>query len=167
MVVLDDWVVIGKFGRPNGIQGCVTVISCTEPRENVLLYADWHVNIKNKWQPIKVLSSEITHKSILTYIEGYADREHVAALTNIEIGVLRSQFAALPVNDFYWDQLIGLKVLTMASKNLGVVDHILPTGSNDVLVVQGEQRCLIPYLLGSAVQEVRLEAGEIIVDWEI
>jgi 16S rRNA processing protein RimM len=166
MVLIDEWVVIGKFGRPNGIKGCITVISCTKPRENVLQYTDWHININQQWQPVTLLNSEITHKSILTYVDGYADREQVAALTNVEIGVLRSQLSALPANEFYWHQLIGMKVLTVTGEELGLVDQILPTGSNDVLVVQGEKRCLIPYLLGDVVREVRLDQNEIIVDWE-
>ena len=166
MTLLDEWVVVGRFGRPNGVKGCITVISGTNPRENILQYSDWHACINHKWQPIKLLSSEITHKSILTYIEGYADREQVAALTNIEIGILRTQLSDLPANEFYWHQLIGMKVLTVTGEELGHVDHILPTGSNDVLVVQGEQRCLIPYLFGDVVREVRLEQNEIIVDWE-
>ena len=166
MVLLDNWIVVGKFGRPNGVKGCITVISCTEPRENILLYSDWNICVKQKWQPIKIFNSEITHKSILTYVDGYNDREQVAALTNIEIGVLRSQLSLLPANEFYWDQLIGMKVLTIAGEELGVVDYIMPTGSNDVLVVKGEKRCLIPYLQGDVVQEVRLESGVIIVDWE-
>lgn len=166
MVLLDDWVVVGKFGRPNGIKGCITVISCTEPRENVLDYTDWHIYVKQAWQPIKTFDSVITHKSILTYVEGYDDREQVAALTNIEIGVLRAQLSVLPADEFYWHQLVGMKVVSAAGEEFGVVDHILPTGSNDVLVVQGQKRCLIPYLPGDVVLEVSLAKGEIIVDWE-
>lgn len=162
----DERVVMGRFGRPHGIKGLITVISFSQPPERILDYSDWHVCIKQQWQPLTLLHTDVTHKSILVRVEGYVEREDVAKLTNLDIGVLRSQLPGLPENDYYWHQLIGLKVITLDAKVLGYVESLMATGSNDVLIVQGEQRCLIPYLKGDVVHEVRLEQGEIVVDWE-
>ena len=49
---------------------------------------------------------------------------------------------------------------------LGVVDHLIATGANDVLVVKGEQEFLVPYITGQVVETVDLEAREIRVDWD-
>jgi 16S rRNA processing protein RimM len=48
---------------------------------------------------------------------------------------------------------------------LGRVDHLLATGSNDVLVVVGEKERLIPFVLGEYVHTVDLEARVIVVGW--
>ena len=44
--------------------------------------------------------------------------------------------------------------------------YLLETGANDVLVVQGEQERLIPFVQDKVIQDVDLAAGVISVDWE-
>ena len=67
---------------------------------------------------------------------------------------------------------MGLTVKSDQGQIFGVVDHLLETGSNDVLVVKAtehsidDQERLIPYLFGDVVKNVDLQAREIIVDWD-
>ena len=80
-------------------------------------------------------------------------------------------------DDFYWHELEGLKVFTRddngAEVLLGVVDHMLETGANDVLVVKkcagsvDQEERLIPWLLERVVLEVDIAAGSIQVDWPV
>lgn len=162
-----DWLIIGRFGRPHGIKGFVTVISFAEPRENILDYTHWHVGINNQWQPLNVLETKVNNKFILARIEGYQEREHVARLTNLEIAVKREQLQDLKPDEYYWHQLVDLNVVNRQGEALGVVTEIMPTGSNDVLIVVGEnQRHLIPYLLDDVIIDINLDQHVITVDWD-
>ena len=53
MSTQEDWVIVGRFGRPHGIKGFVSVYSFTEPNDNILSYSDWHVFLNSQWQAIK------------------------------------------------------------------------------------------------------------------
>ena len=59
----------------------------------------------------------------------------------------------------------------MSSVNLGKVDGILGTKSNEVLVVEStiasidDKQRLIPYLKPQVVKNIELEESVIIVDW--
>lgn len=167
MSVESNWIVIGRFGRPHGVKGFVTVHSFTEPRDNIIEYSDWYVRFNGNWQPIKVLSTEVHNKAIIAQIEGYPDRELVAKLTNADIGVCRDQLAPLDPGEYYWHQLIGMTVVNPKGETFGIIKEILPTGSNDVLVVQGEKRHLIPYLPGRFVIDVDVNQQKMTVDWEM
>jgi 16S rRNA processing protein RimM len=46
------------------------------------------------------------------------------------------------------------------------VTGLLETGANDVLEVRGDRERLIPFVMGDFVKEVRLEQGEMTVDWD-
>ena len=59
-----------------------------------------------------------------------------------------------------------MRVENLEGVELGVVSHLFETGANDVIVVEGDRERLIPYTRGEAVQEVDLEAGRILVDWD-
>ncbi len=165
----DDakWVVVGRFGRPHGIKGFITIQSFTEPYDNILRYTDWHVLIGGKWQPLKLISVEARIKSLIAHVEGYTEREHVAQLTNLEIGIDRAQFAELNPGEYYWHQLIGMSVVNTKGELFGTVKEIIPTGSNDVLVVSGEKRYLIPYLPGQFVINIDNQQQIITVDWDM
>jgi 16S rRNA processing protein RimM len=66
-----------------------------------------------------------------------------------------------------------MTVVTTKGYNLGHVDDLMETGSNDVLVVKankkdafGQSERLIPFLTESVVIEVNQEEREITVDWD-
>ena len=166
MGIQGHWIVMGRFGRPHGVKGFVTVHSFAEPRENILRYTDWHIFIKNKWEPIKLLSAEVHNKSIIAQMEGYLGRELAAQLTNIEIGVQGSQLQALGLDEYYWHQLIGMKVINSQGFSYGQVVEIMPTGSHDILVIHGDKRHLIPYLLGKFILDINLAQQIITVAWD-
>ena len=60
-----------------------------------------------------------------------------------------------------------MRVSTTDGDDLGVVDHLLETGANDVLVVKSRERDrLIPWLRDSVVKHVDLDAQHLVVDWD-
>ncbi len=161
-----DWLVIGRFGRPHGVKGMITIISFTEPRENILDYARWHVSQNNQWVPLNDLRTKVNNKSILAEIEGYHDRDQVAVLTNLEIAIQRDQLQTLKPDEYYWHELVGMQVVNHPGEILGEVTEVMATGSNDVLVVQGERRHLVPYLPGDVVIQIDANQRVITVDWD-
>ena len=50
------------------------------------------------------------------------------------------------------------------SNKIGIVSDIIETGSNDVLVVNGEKEFLIPYILGESIKDIKLEEKKIVID---
>ena len=160
------WVVIGRFGRPHGVKGYISVYSFTDPRENILSYADWHVSINGRWTLLKRLSTQEHTRFIVALIDGYSEREQVAQLTNLDIAIESSQLPKLGDGEYYWHQLQGMRVTNTKGVLLGTVTDIIATGSNDVLVVTGESRHLIPYRFGVVVLDISESERHITVDWD-
>lgn len=163
----SNWVVVGRFGRVHGIKGAISVISFTEPRENILNYSDWHIKKNEQWQSIKHIHDEITEKHLLTKVPGFATREEVACLTNTEIAIRQEALPELGLNEYYWHELIGMTVVHQNGTVFGRVHEIIATGSNDVFIVQGEQRYLIPYLVDEVVLNIDKINRVITVDWDL
>lgn len=167
MDILDNLVIVGRFGRPHGIKGFVTIHSFTEPRDNILSYAEWQVFLNKNWQPIKLLQVETYTKGIIAQVEGFPERESVMRLTNAEIAVSRDKLAKLAPGEYYWFELIGMTVLNNKGETFGKVVEVMATGANDVLVVQGERKHLIPYLPGQFVLDINPSQQVITVDWDM
>ncbi len=162
-----DWVVLGRFGRVHGIKGAISVVSFTEPRENILNYRDWYVKQQGQWQIVKREQDEVTDKHVLTKILNLETREDVASLTNLEIAVPQSMLPKLDADEYYWHELVGMTVVQQDGTVLGQVHELIETGSNDVLIVYGEQRYLIPYLIGEVIIKIDKKEKRITVNWNV
>jgi len=159
-------VVVGRISALYGVRGWVKVFSHTDPRDNILHYQPWLVNINGAWQTLEHVEGRIHQQGIVARLDGYDDRDAASTLLGCDIAVRPEQLAVLAPGEYYWSELIGLKVITTEGVELGVVEKLLETGSNDVLVVQGERERLIPYLPDQVVMKVDKERGRIEVDWD-
>ncbi len=84
----------------------------------------------------------------------------------VDIAVYRDELPPLADGEYYWCDLINLEVFEQSGKKLGIVVEIQETGANDVLVVQGEQRILIPLLIDKVIKHVDTANGRMQIDWD-
>jgi 16S rRNA processing protein RimM len=159
-------VVLGRISGLFGVKGWVKVYSYTEPREAVLDYRRWLLSGKDGWREATVAEGQRHGKTIIARIDGYVDRDQAAELIGTEIAVLREELPEAEEGRFYWSDLEGLRVVHRDGTDLGKVAYLLETGANDVMVVQGEQERLIPFVMGEVILGVDLAEGRIDVDWE-
>lgn len=162
----SDWVVLGRLGRPQGLKGLIRVISFTQPTFAILDYEAWFIQKKDHWLPLKLETFQTQNDVILAKISGYTEREAVGELTNCNIGVSADQLPQLPEGEYYWHELKKMSVINQEGICLGKVIDILPTGANDVLVVSGDKRHLIPYVPKVHIISVDPLQQQIMVDWD-
>jgi 16S rRNA processing protein RimM len=102
------------------------------------------------------------HKRILLLaLKGVTDRNQAEALIGSELLIEKASLPKLKDGDYYWFEIIGLSVFNLDDEFLGHVTSILPTGSNDVYVVQNvttknREEILIP-ALESVVVEINID----------
>jgi 16S rRNA processing protein RimM len=65
--------------------------------------------------------------------------------------------------EYYWADLIGLRVSTEAGDDLGTLREIIETGSNDVYVVKGACREFLIPATDDVVRGIDLDAGTMTV----
>lgn len=159
-------VVIGRVVGVYGVRGWIKVYSYTEPPEAILRQRDWLVRHHETWRSVKLQAGRTHGKGIIAQLEGCDTPEQARALIGMDIGVPRAALPMLAAGEYYWADLEGLRVITQEGADLGVVDHLIETGANDVLVVKGERERLIPYLRGAVVTAVDLDQGVMRVNWD-
>lgn len=159
-------IAVGRISGLFGAHGWVKVFSYTEPRERIVAYRQWYVRRGEQWQPLAVLEGGRRGKNVVARLDGVEDREAARALIGADIALERRQLPDLEQGEYYWADLEGLRVVTVGGIELGTVDHLIETGSNDVLVVRNDRERLIPYIRDQVVVEVDLEGGVLHVDWD-
>lgn len=161
----DGYIVLGRIAGVHGIAGWVRIHSFARPRENILNFDPWYLRDGAGWRRVRVAAGRAAAGRIHARIDGVADRDTARQLQGLEIAVRREQLPPTVPGEFYWADLIGLRVVDDAGTELGRVTGLRETGANDVLVVEGARRLLIPFVAGVSVREVDLEQGMIRVDW--
>ncbi len=163
----NHYVILGHVVGVFGIKGWVKIRSDTEPASNILNYSPWYLSTQSQWQPYKVVQAQQHQNGLIAQLEGYDDRDQAAALVGSQIAVLRSQMPEPAQGEYYWSDLIGLDVYNLQDEYIGKVTSLLPTGANDVLVIQSQsEEILIPYVKDYYIYSVDLAAGRIEVDWD-
>ena len=142
-------------------------MSYTRPRENIFSYAPWLIKQDDDWREMTLLDGKVHGKGLIAALEGLADRELARVIVGTEIAIHRSQLPKPEPGEYYWHDLLGMQVINQQDVTLGTLKKILETGANDVLVVEGEQRHLIPLIWKTYMLKVELEQGIIRVNWDL
>ena len=163
---MQDRVSMGHVVGAFGVRGWLKVLSGAEPAEALLDYSPWLLLRDGEWKSYKVLDGGVHGKGLVAHLEGVDDRDQAELLRGAEIAVERARLEPLDEGEYYWADLIGLRVVTTQGVELGRIERLMETGANDVLVVRGERERLIPYLRPDVVTAVDLATGTLQVDWD-
>jgi 16S rRNA processing protein RimM len=158
-------VVMGRIRAPHGLKGWIKVQPFTQEIEGLLEYPEWWVGRDGHWQQHRISESAVHGSVVVARLEGFTDRDAAAELRGRDVAVPR---AAMPENregEFYWNDLLGMVVVHRNAAKLGLVQKILETGANTVLVVQGDRELLVPFI-EDVIVDVDLKARKLVVDWE-
>lgn len=153
--------VVGRFG----VRGELRLESWTDPRSAIFGYQPWTLRVGTDELSIIGATGRDSGRNLIATLPGVEDRDAAQALIGAEIHVSRGVLPPPGPGEYYWVDLEGFSVMTVAGALLGAVSHLFSTGVNDVLVVQGERERLIPFLDGDVVKSVDFDARRIIVDW--
>lgn len=162
----DELVNVGKISGIFGVKGWIKVFSYTEMRENILTYSPWTLRKGKESKEVKVIDGRRHGKTIVACLQDLDDRDAAAALNGWEILIRPEQLPKAKKGEYYWADLIGLRVKTVDGIDFGTVKQMLETGANDVVVVMGERERLIPFLLEQTIVNIDLIAGEMVVNWD-
>lgn len=157
---------VGEISGVFGVKGWVKVFSFTDPRENILNYSPWLLKKGSETKRVNVIAGQLQGKTVVAQLDGVTERDQAAALMGWGIFISHSQLPKAATGEYYWSDLIGLKVETVQGIQLGVVESLLETGANDVVVVKGERERAIPFLQGRTVIAIDLDAYRMVVDWD-
>jgi 16S rRNA processing protein RimM len=155
---------MGRIAAPFGVKGWVKVQPDTEAPGSLLSYKTWWLGRDGDWREAPVAEARVQGAMLAARIEGIEDRDAAGALRGISVAVPRSQLPKTGSGEYYWADLLGLRVVNAESQELGRIERILQTGANDVLVVQGERERLLPFI-ADVIREVDTAAGVVRVEW--
>jgi len=160
----SDLLTIGKITGTHGIRGMVKVYLYSGD-DSTLRAADELILRRSdgRQQTISILGLQGHGRKTLLTLKGCGSINEALPLVGGELLVRRDQFPEPDEDEYYWADLIGLRVVTDDGADLGTLREIIETGSNDVYVVQGREKEFLIPALDDVVRDIDLEAGTMTV----
>jgi len=160
MSLKNEPVLLGKLVATHGIKGQLRVAVYSGELETILSLASLMLKGPDgRMETFQVAAAAVHGKKLIISLEEYDNINQSLPLVGHEVYVARDQLPALSEGEFYWSDLLGLRVETDHGEVLGELVDIIATGSNDVYVVKdGKREYLIP-ALEDIVLDVNLDAG--------
>jgi len=159
------WIEIGQIIKSHGLAGRVKVLSYLESDRLLPSLKDVWIGSNRdsaKRYPIENSRPEGQNHFSLE-LEGIKDRNAADALSGLSIFVPYESLETLPEGEYYWEDLIGLAVVTEEGKPMGRIESIFPTGSNDVYVCRAGAREILLPAIAEVIRSVDIRAGTVVV----
>ena len=158
---MKDHVCVGAIAGAFGVQGEARIKSfCAEPGD-IARYAPLTTEDGRSFD-LKI--TRAIKEGFAARLSGVDTREDAEALRGTRLYAPRDRLPALPDDEFYHADLIGLTVVDTGGAELGRVRAVHDFGAGDVLEVLGAWReHMIPFTR-TAVPTVDLAAGRVVVD---
>jgi len=160
----DDLILIGKLTKLHGIKGMLKLASFAESIDT-FYDLDWIYRKNSDGSFIKEQIETISpHKTgalvSFTSVKGIEDAQK---MVGHELYIEKECLEDLPDGEYYRYELMGLEVITDQGIHLGKIEELLPTGSNDVLVVRDEGKENMIPATKEVIRNIDIAKGEMII----
>ncbi|MCR5611463.1 MAG: ribosome maturation factor RimM [Clostridiales bacterium] len=137
---------IARILKPHGIKGEVKVYPLTDDITRFKKLGDAFIERNGQYDPVMVDGSKYVSEAVVLHIEGYDTPEQAEKLRDLYLCVDRAHAVKLPEGTYFVKDIIGCRVVSTDGTELGKVTDVLETNANDVYVIEGERRLLVPAL---------------------
>ena len=148
----------GLITTTHGVKGAVRIQPWADTPEFLCSFERFYIDEK----PVRVISSSVHKSVVLCYLEGIEDLKAAIALRGKTVYISRDDFE-IEEGRFLIQDLIGLRVFDLNLGDIGAITEVLTLPANDVYVVQGEKRYMIP-VVPEFVKKVDLEGDRVEVE---
>jgi 16S rRNA processing protein RimM len=151
---------IGKVMKPHGVRGKIKIDYFGNDLNQFSLYRK--IFIKDhlgKPESYEVLNVTLQPPRLILQLKGIETFEETKNLIGKEIFVRREDLPKPEEGEYYWFQILGMVVETEKGRRIGTVKAILPTGANDVYIVQGKRKEIFLPATEEVIQSIDLSAG--------
>lgn len=127
---------IGRIRKPHGVRGEMTLEVLTDFPNRIA--PGLNIFIGEKKQENRIRSVRQASKGLIIALDDVINPETAAHFSNQIIFIESQSLPKLPKGHYYHHDFIGIRVIDDENRELGVVEEILTTGSNDVYVIRSQ-----------------------------
>ncbi len=159
------YIAVGFVEKPQGIKGEIKVRPLTDHPSRFSLLPSLYIEMPD--QSIFELAIEDFSErngSVYLRLQGINSREAAEKLRGAYLSITPDYLLPLQEDEFYYFQILGFKVKTLAGDTIGLVDSVMDVTSNAVLTVKSsDDEYLVP-VIKDVVKKIDWPNKEILIE---
>lgn len=157
---MEDLLQVGVISTTHGIGGEVKVFPTTDDNKRFKKLKTVKLDTGRELLDLEIQGVKFFKQMVILKFKGLDSINDIEKYKGKSLYVTREHAVKLEKDEYFIADLIGLKVLLEDETEFGVLEDVLPTGANDVYVVQSKEhgQVLLP-AIKDCVLEVKPEEG--------
>lgn len=157
---MEDLLQVGVISTTHGIGGEVKVFPTTDDNKRFKKLKTVKLDMGRELLDLEIQGVKFFKQMVILKFKGLDSINDIEKYKGKSLYVTREHAVKLEKDEYFIADLIGLKVLLEDETEFGVLEDVLPTGANDVYVVQSKEhgQVLLP-AIKDCVLEVNPEEG--------
>ena len=155
----SNYLMIGEITKPQGVKGELKIRPITADPYRFEGMTQAYVKRGEAFEPLALTVNRVTADAAFVTIEGVSDREQAEKLRGELLYIDRAHALELDQDATFLVDLLGLKGVDDAGREIGILKDVLQPGGNDVYVFRGPRGDVLVPALKSVIKSVDLNAG--------
>lgn len=156
----DRLIVVGKALKPVGLKGELKIYPYTESLDSFKKFP--FLFFENECFEVDKVRDN--GNLVAVFLKGIDSFENAKKLSGRLVRASADFFPHKEDDEYYWFELIGLRVYDIQGKQLGNVQSLLRTSAHDVLQIQTKTKEILVPLVDEIVKTIDLKGNQIVVD---
>lgn len=141
-----EYLRIGQILKPHGVRGALKIKPLTDNTGRFHDLSEVYIEREGGYEPFSVEGVGVKPDTVYLELRGVDGKEGAEALRGLYVCVDRAHAVELPEGRYFVADLIDCEVMDTGGTGHGILTEVLETGANDVYVICGERKLLIPAL---------------------
>ncbi|MFV0364423.1 MAG: ribosome maturation factor RimM [Suipraeoptans sp.] len=143
---MEDLLRVGVISSTHGIRGEVKVFPTTDDKEDFLEFDSVILDTKREHKVLEIENVKFFKQFAILKFKGIDNINDIEMYKGMDLLVKRGDTEPLSDDEYYFADLLGMKVSSDEGEELGEIVDIIETGANDVYVIKGPkyEQLLIP-----------------------
>lgn len=165
--VYEGFITVGKIRGVFGYKGWVKVSSYSGVKDRFAKVKTVYIDSGTELERKILTGQKYYQKQLLLKFADLNDRETSREFIGREIFLPESEIVDLPADSFFIHDVVGLVVYDVHRGYLGTLKDVMFAGSNQLLVVQSEDKEILIPAVKEFVREIDVQKGKVLVRlWE-
>ena len=156
---------IGEVVKTHGLKGRIKLKSfLAEPRKVLARTEEVYLRSKNGERgPLRIMKWDVYRGGIFLEISGVDGVEVAESLIGCRVLIPVKNLEELPEGEYYWQELIGMTMVTEDGEVVGTLTSIFPTKGNDVYVCSGARGEILVPAIGDVILRIDTVQRKIVI----
>jgi len=157
----------GKVAKPHGLNGEVKLVPFSGDSENIekigRVFLKSEGGDGNRLEELHIVARRRHGNAAIVKFEGVRTKEQAERLRGCSLFVYEDELPETGEDEYYWFQLIGLRVCDEDGRFLGEVKNVLGGASQSLLVVADEGKEFYVPMVDAFIVEINLKESKVVV----